>query len=69
MQRAWFVKYGLVASYLTFLVRERGDIMLDLFDFLFLLIEFISLVIQIKEFKNSNRTEPTVVVIIIKNKN
>ena len=38
--------------------------MLDLFDFLFLLIEFISLVIQIKEYKNSNRTEPTVVVII-----
>ena len=39
--------------------------MLDLFDFLFLLIEFISLIIQIKEFKDNNRT-PNVVVIIIK---
>lgn len=38
--------------------------MLDLFDILFLLIEFISLVIQIKEYKNSNRTETTVVVIV-----
>lgn len=61
---AWFVKYGFVASYLTTLVRERGDKMLDLFDFLFLLIEFISLVIQIKEFKNSNRTGTTVVIIV-----
>lgn len=63
--KAWFVKYGFVASYLTFSVRERGDKMLDLFDILFLLIEFISLMIQIKEFKNSNRTRTTVVVIIV----
>ena len=38
--------------------------MLDWFDFLFLLIEFISLVIQIKELKDNNRTANVVVIII-----
>lgn len=38
--------------------------MLDLFDFLFLLIELISLIIQIKEFKDNNRTRDVVVIII-----
>lgn len=38
--------------------------MLGWFDFLFLLIEFISLVIQIKELKDNNRTANVVVIII-----
>lgn len=38
--------------------------MLDLVDFLFLLIEIISLIIQIKEFKDNNHTANVVVIII-----
>lgn len=38
--------------------------MLGWFYFLFLLIEFISLVIQIKELKDNNRTANVVVIII-----
>lgn len=62
MFSAWSVKYGFVTSSLTFLVRERGDNMLDL---IFLLIEIMSLIIQFLEFKNSYRTRNTVVIIFV----
>lgn len=45
--------------------QKGGDKMLDLiFDILILSIEFISLIFQIKEYKNNNRTADVVVVII-----
>jgi hypothetical protein len=40
--------------------------MLDLFDYLFLAIEFISLVLQILEYKNNSRANITVVILIVK---
>lgn len=40
--------------------------MLDLFDFLFLIVELISLVFQIKEHKNNSHTTDVVVIIITK---
>lgn len=40
--------------------------MLDLFDYLFLTIEFISLVLQILEYKNNSRANITVVILIVK---
>lgn len=40
--------------------------MLDLFDFLFLTIELISLVFQIKDHKNNSHTTNVVVIIIKK---
>lgn len=39
--------------------------MLDLFDYLFLTIELISLALQILEHKNNSRAENTVVIMII----
>lgn len=40
--------------------------MLDLFDYLFLTIELISLALQVLEYKNNSRATNTVVIIIIK---
>ena len=40
--------------------------MLDLFDYLFLTIELISLALQILEHENNSRATNTVVIIIIK---
>ena len=45
-------------------VQGGGDLMLDLFDCLFLTVELISLAIQILEFKADNRATNTVVITI-----
>ena len=45
-------------------VQGGGDLMLDLFDCLFLTVELISLAIQILEFKANNRATNTVVITI-----
>lgn len=62
MPVAWFVKRGFIASILTFLVRERGDDMLSL---LVKILEIILLILQIKNYKKSNRADNTVVIVII----
>lgn len=45
-------------------VQGGGDLVLDLFDCLFLTVELISLAIQILEFKANNRATNTVVITI-----
>lgn len=47
-------------------LKKGGDLILDLFDFLFLTIELISLVFQIKVHKNNSHTTDVVVIIIKK---
>lgn len=67
------LRYGLLkcGSFFFFekvYLKKGGDKMLDLiFDILILSIEFISLILQIKEYKNNNRTHDAVVIVIIKN--
>lgn len=64
MSRAWLASAGRFFSFCVCLTQKGGDIMLDLFDILFLLIEIISLIIQIKEYRSNNRTANVVVIVI-----
>ena len=67
MEEAWFAKHGSFA-FLDFpQVQKGGDWMLELFDYLFLTIELISLALQVLEYKNNSRAENTVVIIGIQN--
>ena len=67
------LRYGLLkcGSFFFFekvYLKKGGDKMFDLiFDILIILIEIIQLILQIKEYKNNNRTRDVVVIIIIKN--